>query len=272
MNKFSIKNVLKISRFDLKTSKKNLIGWIISIFAIMFLYMILFNSIQDIGRVEMELMPVELLELMGMEYMSDMSSFVYYFGMIYAIMLIAISVFASSYTAGLLYKEEKERTIEFLYSLEVSRSEIYVSKAITGLLGTILVLISAIVSTVICGFINGGETFHLGDTLRMGLFSGFIPIIFWAFALLIVGVTAKFRVTMAGSMLVFFTYILGYLSSLLGDKAVWLSYISPFEMFRPRQMLDMGQTEHLAFLFYFILIIICIITGSLVYKRRDFHV
>lgn len=272
MSKFSLKNVFKITRFDLRTSRKNLIGWIVALFAIMFLYMILFNSIQDIGRVEMEMMPMELLELMGMEHMSDMSSFVTYFGMIYGIMLIAISVFSSSYTAGLLYKEEKERTIEFLYSLEVSRSEIYISKALTGFIGTILVLISSIASTIICGYINGGETFHLGDTLKLGVLSGFIPIIFWAFGLLFASLTAKFRTSMAGSMLVFFTYILGYLSSLLGDKATELAYISPFEMFRPRLMLDLGQREYISFLIYFLVIIACVICGRMIYNRRDFHV
>jgi ABC-2 type transport system permease protein len=272
MNRVSIKNIARISRFDLKTTRKNLIGWITAIFSVMFLYMILFNSIQDIARVEMEVMPAELLEFMGMEHMSDMGTFVGYFGMIYAIMLIAISVFSASYTAGLLYKEEKERTIEFLYSLEVSRSEIYISKAFTGLLGTILVLLSALISTIICGVINGGETFILSDILKLAFYSGFIPIVFWGFGLLLAAFTAKFRTGAGGSMLVFFTYILGYLSSLLGDKATWLSYISPFQMFRPRAMLDMGDTEITAFILYFIVIVICVICGNMIYNRRDFHV
>ena len=64
MLNLNVKNVLKISKFDLKTSRKNLIGWIVAIFGIMFLYMILFNSIQEIAQVEMEVMPVELLEFM----------------------------------------------------------------------------------------------------------------------------------------------------------------------------------------------------------------
>ena len=277
MNKFNIKSVFKILKFDMKTSRKNLIGWIIAIFGIMFLYMILFNSIQGIAEVEMEVMPVELLEFMGMEQMSDMASFVTYFGMIYAIILIAISVFAATYTAGLLYKEEKERTIEFLYSLEVSRIEIYTSKALTGLVGTIMVLISAIVSTIICGLINGGETFHMEDIIKLGVGSGFIAIVFWAIGLLFAGVTAKIRTGAAASMFVFMTYILGYLSTLLGDKATWLSYISPFQMFRPRVILNIGKTEYIAFdlyfvFFSFVFFFMFVLLGGVRYARRDFNV
>lgn len=272
MSNLSEKNILKISKFDIKTSRKNLIGWIVAIFGIMFLYMILFNSIQGIAQVEMEVMPVELLEFMGMEQMSDMGSFVTYFGMIYAIILIAISVFATTFTAGLLYKEEKERTIEFLYSLEVSRGEIYASKALTGLCGTLFVLISAIVSTIICGLINGGETFYIGDTIKLGVGSGFIAIVFWAIGLLLAGITARFRTGVAGSMIVFLTYILGYLSSLLGDKAIWLSYISPFQMFRPRAILAIGKTEYIAYILYFIVVIAFVFLGSVRYSRRDFDV
>jgi ABC-2 type transport system permease protein len=238
----------------------------------MFLYMILFPSIKEMGQVEFELMPEEFLQFMGMENMSVMGNFTTYFGMIFAIVLIAIAIFAGSFTSGLLYKEEKDRTIEFLYSLEVSRTEIYMSKAFTGFIATFLITLSAVVSTIICGLINGGETFDFKAVLLIGRFSGFVPFIFLGFSLLIVGITAKFRVTMVSSMLVFVTYLIGYLGTLLGDKAIWLAYFSPFELLKPQVESDMGDKELISIAVYFVLFIICAIIGGIAYNRRDFNV
>lgn len=272
MRNFSGTNVFKITRFDLRTNRKSIIGWLITVFSIMFLYMILFPSIQDVAKVEMEMMPAELMQFMGMNAMADLANFSTYFGMIYMLVIIAISVFAASYTSGLIYKEEKERTIEFLYSLEVSRSEIFISKALSGFIGMLMVIFSAIVAAIISGLINGGVTFHIGEVIKIGILCGFIPLIFWGISLLLVGLTAKIRITMVSSMMVFVSYILGYLAILLGEKADWLTYVSPFEIFKPEAMLDLGTNELIAFICYLVVTILCFIVGITTYNRRDFHV
>lgn len=271
MNKTSVKNIFEITKFDIKINKKSLLAWIITIFSIMFLYMILFPSIQEMGQVELDVMPEELLQFVGMEKITDMGNFTTYFGMIFSLVLIAISIFAGSFTSGLLYKEEKDCTIEFLYSLEVSRTEIYVSKALTGFIATFFVLISAVLSTIICGLINGGETFDLVKVLQVSKISALIPFVFLGFSLLIVGLTAKVRVTMLSSMMVFLMYLIGYLGTLLGDKAEWLKFLSPFEMFSTHAALKMGSNEYLFILLYFILFIASIVIGGIAYNKRDFY-
>jgi ABC-type transport system involved in multi-copper enzyme maturation permease subunit len=172
----------------------------------------------------------------------------------------------------LLYKEEKDKTIEFLYSLEVSRIEIYMAKALTSILGTLVISFAAVSSTILCGMINGGETFDVGAIVRIAKFSGFIPFLFTAFALFLAGITAKFKVSMASSMLVFFTYLLGYLSTLLGDKATWLAYISPFEVLNANLVSDAGEKELISILICIVIFLIFVIAGGFAYNKRDFHV
>lgn len=270
MRKFCMKSVLKMTRFDLRTNRKQILGWIISIFSIMFLYMILFSSMQDIATAKLEAMPKELLQFVGMESITEMGNYTTYFGMIYMLVIVAISVFAVTFVVGLLYKEEKTKSIEFLYSLEVSRTEIYVSKALTGFIAVLLVLISAIVSTLICGYAQGGETFDLVKVMTIGKLTGFIPFVFYGLGLFLVGLTSRINVSMIGSMSVFGCYLIGYLSALLGDKAEWLAYFSPFEMFAPAKVLVLTNEGYIVFGIYGCLLILFVTLGAIFYKRRDF--
>ncbi len=151
--------LLELVKFNLSVNKKQIIGWCIALFSFMFLYMILFPSVKDMAQVKLDAMPQELLQFVGISDMADMGNYVIYFGMIYNLILVAMSIFAVIFTSNLLYNEEKTKTIEFMYSLEVNKYEIYFSKLITSYLAIMLVVIATCSSAIICGYIGGGETF-----------------------------------------------------------------------------------------------------------------
>jgi len=272
MSKFSLKASLKLTGFDLKNNRRQIFGWSIAMFAIMFMYMILFPSMQDMVKMKMDAMPKELLQLFGMEDFGGLGNFVNYFGMIFNIIIVAISIFAVTFSANLIYREEKTKTIEFMYSLEISRTEIFVSKLITAFVAVLAVLVSSTISTVICGAINGGETFVLADVMQIVKITGFTAVFFMSLALLLAGVTAKIGVSSVGSMTVLTLYMLGYLSKLLEDKLGWLSNFSPFEVFAPAKALSLGSSTMSALAVYFGLMVVFLFVGAFVYKRRDFNI
>ena len=272
MSDFSLRAALKLTGFDLKNNRRQLFGWSFAMFAIMFLYMILFPSMQDMVKLKMEAMPKELLQIFGMEEMTELGNFVNYFGMIFSLVLVAISIFAVTFSANLIYKEEKSKTIEFLYSLEVSRIDIYISKLISSFVAVLTVLLSVVVSAAICGAINGGETFVIGDVMQIIKVSGFTAFFFASAALLLAGATAKIGVSTLGSMLVLVCYMLGYLARLLSDKLGWLANLSPFEVFSAERALSLESNTMLALGIYFALMLVFLIVGGIVYKRRDFNI
>lgn len=272
MNSFSIKNVGRLTTFELKNSMKKLVSWCIAIFAITFLYMILFPSVKDMAQVKMEAMPKELLQFVGMSDLSDMSNFITYFGMIFNLILIAICIFAATFSAGIVLKEEKEKTIEFLYSLTVSRVEIFVAKFVASLIGVLAVIFSCVDSAAICGLINGGQTFDSSNFLKIITISGWIPLFFMAISLMVAGFSSKIGAQTIGSMAVVLCYVLGYLSELLGENGKWLSYLSPFNVFSPQNALDMNDTTSTALVVYSILSVVFICSGCLKYKKRDFKI
>jgi len=272
MRQFNFASSLKLTGFDLHNNRRYLLGWSASIFAIMFMYMILFPSMQDMAKIKMEALPKQFLQLFDMEDFSSLDNFINYFGMVFNLILIAMSIFAASFSANLLYREEKGKTIEFLYSLEVSRTEIYISKLLTAFVAALAVLLSATVSTWICGAINGGETFVVGDFLQIIKVSGFCVFFFMALSVMLAGITAKVGVGAVGSMIVLACYLLGYLSKLLETKAQWLAYFSPFELFSPQNAVKLESKTLTEMGAYFGLALAFVIVGGLVYRRRDFNI
>jgi len=267
MNK---RNVINVVKFNLKVNKNNIIGWFIAITLIMFVYMIFFPTIKDIGIAKMELMPEEMLKFVGLTSISDMNNFTYYFGMIFNIVLIAISIFAATFSAKLICKEENTKSIEFLNALHISRKEIYIAKLITAFIAITTVLIGVIVSTLISGFIIGGSTFVLSDFMKIIKISSFSAYIFMALSFLISGITSKINVASISSIAVLFCYMIGYLGTLLEKK--WLTYFSPFESLSPNNALAMSSSTIITLLIYFVVMVLFIITGIKFYKKRDFYI
>lgn len=272
MRNISLKSSLKLMTFDLKNNKSKIIGWSVAIFLIMFLYMILFPSMKDMAQMKMDAMPEELLQFTKMTDISKIGNFTTYFAMIYNIVLIAISIFAATFSANLIASEEKTKSIEFLYSLNVSRLEIYISKLLTAFIAVLIVVCSGAFSTLICGFANGGETFVVADFLQIVKISSFTAFFFISVSFLIAGITTKIGVSVISSMVVLACYLLGYLGVLLEDKAKWLLYLSPFEMFSPNNALELNSQTIISLVIYFVITIIFLVCGANFYNKRDFTI
>lgn len=265
-------NIIQLTMFQLKTSKKLIISWAIAIFAFMFLYMILFPSVQDMAQVKMDAMPEEIMQFMGMDDFEDMGNYMTYFGVIYNMLLIAISIFGAVLGSGIIAKEEKHKTIEFLYSLEVSRVEIYISKFIAAYMGVVIVIISATVSTIICGVINGGDTFILIDVIQIVKCTSVTPFVFLALGTMIAGCTSKVSGGSAGSMVVILCYVLGFLSTMVSEELSWFKYLSPFEVLDPSVATELTGEVMVAMGGYCVVMMVFLVIGGVVYNKRDYQI
>lgn len=266
------KRLWTLGMLEIRNNRKVIFGWAIGVFLILFLYMILFPSVKEMGQMKLDAMPKEMLKLMGMESMDDLSTFSSYFGTIYNIVLVAICIFSGVFCGGLLHKEEKTKSIEFLYSMEVSRTDIYLTKLIIGYIGIFLVICCGGVATIICGVWNGGSTFSLDDILRMIKISSFSPIFFGALGFFLGGLSGRMNAGSIAAMFVLGTYLLGYLGNLLDTKATWLKAFSPLEILKPQNAIKPDQHLMIGLLVYISLTILLIIGGMLRYKKRDLFI
>lgn len=268
--KMNRRNIINLTKFNLKVNKGNIWGWFISIFLIMFVYMIFFPTIKDIGIAKMELMPEEMLKFFNLTSLNDMNNYVSYFGMIFNMVLIAISIFAAIFSAKLICKEENTKSIEFLNALHVSRNEIYISKLITAFISITFILLGVVFATLISGFIVGGKTFILNDILMITKVTSITAYMFMALSFLLSGITSKINVSSISSIVVLLCYMVGYLGTLLEKK--WLTNFSPFESLSPTNALVMSNSTILILLVYFVIMAVFIIIGIKFYKKRDFYI
>ena len=234
--------------------------------------MILFPSVKEMGQMKLDAMPEELLEFMGMSNMADLNNFITYYGMIYNIILIAISIFAVTFSSNLIYKEEKNKTIEYLNSLKVNRHEIYISKVLTATIAILIVVILGFIAAIICGLINGGSTFDLMKVTQIMKITSITPFVFMGITFLVNGITTRVSTPGVTSGIVLISYMLGYLSTLLKEKAEFLKYFSPFEVFSPTAAEELSNKNILQIFIYILLTILFIYIGKKFYEKRDLNI
>ncbi len=272
MKNIAFANILKLCRFNLLTTRKTIMGWSVAIFGIMTLYMALFSSIQELALAKFEVMPQELLQFVGMEDMADMSNYTTYYGTIFGLIMVAVSIFSATFSAGLIIKEEKSKSIEFLNSLAVSRTEIYISKYITSTIAVAIVLTCAILSAIICGAIGAGETFDLLAIIGSGKITCFTALIFGAVGFKIAGINANLGTGAVASGIVLVSYMLGYLGQLLGEDGEILHYFSPFIMFSVDNAIELNEKTAITLAVYLVVYILSLVAGCVGYNKRDFKI
>ncbi len=272
MNNIDLKNVLRLCKFNLLTTRKTIIGWSVAILGVMTLYMALFSSIQEMATAKFDVMPEELLQFVGMEDMSDMSNYTSYYGTIFGLILVAVSIFSATFSAGLIIKEEKSKSIEFLNSLAVSRTEIYISKYITATLAVGIVLSCAIISAIVCGYFGGGETFDLMAIISSGKISSFTALIFGAIGFKIAGINANLGTGAVASGVVMVSYMAGYLGQLLGENGELLLYLSPFIMFSVENTIELNEKTAITLAVYIVVYIFSLVAGCVGYNKRDLKI
>ncbi len=227
---------------------------------------------QDVVSMKFEAMPQELLQFVGMDEVSELSNYNSYFGMIYTLVLIAVSIFAATFASGLILKEEKSKSIEFLNSLAISRVEIYVSKHLTYTIGVGIVLTLAVLSAIVCGYINGGETFVLMDILAAAKITSFTALFFGSISFMLVGVSPKIGTGAVGSGIVLISYMIGYLGELLGEQGEALLYLSPFITFSIQKVIAMKEDTVIALAIYLVIYVLAFFIGCRAYQKRDLQI
>lgn len=145
-------NIKLLSLFQLKIKRRQIMVWTIVLAAIMFMYMILFPSLQDLASVKLDSLPKELLQLMGVEGFSDLSKYNSYFVMVYSIIIIAYTIYIANFSASIFQSDESDKSVEFIASQSVSRVEIFISKLITSFIALLSPFIAISLIVVLCGF------------------------------------------------------------------------------------------------------------------------
>jgi len=271
---------MDMMKFEMKQLRRSMITWALVLGGIMLLYLLFYPSMKssdfaELFNQKMNLIPKEMQSAFNLNAFIDFSDLRQYFAYISQFLFIAADVYAVMLGAGILSREESNRTIEFLYAQPVSRPQIVTAK-----------LVAAFLTLILFNFIFGAITLTIAMAVRpadlavpdlvttvKAVFIGqfLVQSCFLSIGLAISALMSNAsRSTSLGMASFFFTYIAGILASTIKELD-WLRYLSPSNYLSTAQM---AQGNLLAGEYGLIMLLVSLLSISIAYyyySRKDFQ-
>jgi ABC-2 type transport system permease protein len=257
----------------MKTYRKSILIWSVCLVIYFLLSVNKLNALDSAGQDMnkfMEGMPRAIKAIMGGDL--DISTSAGYYGVCLVYVFLMGAIHAVLLGANIIAKEEQEKTVEFLMVKPVTRTKILLSKLSATL--TNILIFNLVSLGVGLWFFQKFEskTFDTNDLIMVhfGLF--LTQLIFMAIGNVVAAINQKSRTAGSISMgILLTTYFLSILVA-LSEKIDFLKYITPFKYF---EVAPIVHGESWGFEYYVIslfIIIGCLISTFVFYKKRDLKV
>lgn len=265
---------MNIFNYEFKMYRKSIITWVISIGAILLLYMAFYPSFgADVEKMDLLLAnyPEELLKAFGMGGTLSLSSVAGFLAFTFTFVQLCLAIQASNYGFSILSVEERELTADFLMSKPVSRNTILFGKFFAALAALTITNTAVWICTYISlALYNNGSEYDAGAVFLLLVSNIFIQLFFMSIGMVISVSVKKVRSVLSFSMaLSFGAYMINAIRGILDSQL--LGIFTPFYHFDPNTILETGGID-----WSLGIISLVFITGSLVatyvlYNNRNIH-
>jgi ABC-2 type transport system permease protein len=259
--------------YELKSLRKSIIIWTLSLLALAALYLSIYPSMAKDAEDFKELLsgyPAAIRAALGinLDYISSLLGF---YSMIFTFIILCGAIQAMNLGVSILSKETRERTADFLLVKPVSRNAIVSAKllaAFTDIVITNILFIS--ISTLLANFAKT-QDFNIKKFIMINLTLFFVQIIFVAMGMVVSVFFKKIKNILPLSLgFVFGFYMIGTL--LVTDSSDRIARIlSPFKYFDILYIIDKASYEAFYIIIGAIVVIVSIITGYIVFNKKDIH-
>lgn len=271
---------MDVIRFEVKQLQRSVITWALVLGGIMVLYLLFYPSMKNSAMTEllqqkMNMIPKEMRSAFNLNALVDFSDLRQYFSYISQFLFIAADVYAVMLGAGILAREESNRTIEFLYAQPISRQQIVTNKLVAAIITLVIFNILFQIITIVAAIAvkpSSLATLNLITTIK-SVFVGqiLIQLCFLTIGLaLSASISNASRATSLGMGLFFFTFIAGIMASSI-EALNWLRYFSPSNYLSTAQM---AKGEMISGEYGIIMLIILMVSIAFTYyyySRKDFQ-
>lgn len=225
---------MNIYKHELKLYFKTTVIWMVSLIAIIFffagIYPMFSDSAAAVSKI-LESFPDGLKNALGLTTL-DLSSFMGFFGFMFAYILVVGGVQGMNMGLSLLSNEQREKTADFLMAKPVKRIEIVHAKLLSGLTYIVLTNIAFSIGCLYAlTFIAGAEI----DMKLLFLFLGslfFTQLFFMSLGLFMSVFMDKLKTVVPVSLgVVFGFFILNMLNESIEGRP--LSALTPFAYYNP---------------------------------------
>lgn len=259
---------------ELKSSRKSLIIWILSLIFFIGAGMgkyITFAKQGDTIQELMNSMPAPFKKAMSMNMM-NLTKVLDFYAYMFAFIMLFAAIYAMKLGATIILKEESGKTIEFLATKPISRTKIVLSKIFAGITNLIIFDLALIVISYVIIEIVKVEPYDNGAFFRI-----IIPFFIFELIYFSIGVVVSIKMknikksTAISLGLVLITYMLSIASS-MGTNFQWIKYVTPFRYYEPLMIFHKGYPEAIYFILSILIVIISLFTTNRLYRKKDFSV
>lgn len=262
---------MKIFLYELKFYQKALIMWCIGMIVLVFLSMVKYNTFSGAGQSAADLfaqLPQSIQTIFGLNgfNLTQASGF---FGIMFMYIALMATIHAAMLGAGIISKEERDKTSEFLFAKPISRFKVITSKISAGLVNIVIFNLVTLVSSIITVeyFTKSNSTNKYIILLMCGLM--IMQIIFFFIGTAVAALVKKPKTASSVATGVLLgTFIMTYLIN-MNSSFDGLKYLTPFKYFDAQALLASSKLDIIYVLISIILIFICTVVTYLAYKNKD---
>jgi ABC-2 type transport system permease protein len=222
---------------ELKAYRKSTLFWCLGVVFLIAATMAKYQGLGTAGDFSamMNMMPPAVLAIFGMNLL-DFGKASGFYGVAYLFLALMAAIHAVLLGSGILSKEERDRTSEFLFVKPVTRAQVITAKALAALTNVVLYNLATMASSValVNRYGNGEDVTGYILLLMAGMF--LLQLIFLAAGLAAAAVTSRPKAASgiaAGFMLA--TFLLSSIIDINTDLSP-LRFLTPFKYFDPKEL------------------------------------
>jgi ABC-2 type transport system permease protein len=262
---------MNIFLHELKFAGKSVLIWSGSMTALSVLYILVFKGLgSDIASFAefMKRLPEAVIAVFNI-YLDSLSRLEGFYSFVFSFVVLCGAVQAMNLGTGILSKEVRDKTADFLMTKPVSRPQILTAKLLAALTAVVMTNILYMGLTFAAAALIVGH-FDVKLLFLISLTMLFVQMIFLALGFIVSVAARKIRSVISVSLsAVFGLYILGSLGAVIGEEAA--RYISPFRYFETSYILANGAYEQSFVLVGFLIIAATVVGSYLIYLKKDIH-
>lgn len=218
----------------------------------------------------MSSMPEALMKAFSMDganltttigYISIVALYFYLMGGLYAVLL----------GSGILSKEERDKTAEYLLTMPVSRTRLILYKMMAALTCSLILLLVVLGSTVVAMLPYDLDSDFFEFLWLMGAAMGLIMLLFLSIGMLLASLLKRYKYSgKIATSLLMILYFLSIIAA-LSDKLDFLKYVTPFKFFESSDLIASGSLNASSLIISCCIILFGFAGTFLFYPKRDLH-
>lgn len=236
---------MNIFRRELRAYWKNLFFWGLGMLALIWSSMVKYSTLKSTGQSISQLLlqfPKSIQAIFGLTGF-DISTLKGYYGILFMYLVLMATIHAVMLGAGIIAKEERDKTSEFLFVRPISRFKVITAKLFAGLSSLIIFNLITLVSSILLVQIYGNGQM-ITDTILLLMLAMFIlQLLFFCLGTFMAAIVKRPKsAASAATSVLLFCFALTFIINLNSDYDN-LKYLTPFKYFDARNILADGHLD-----------------------------